>query len=86
MTHADKIAVLLAILNSARKNVDNLIAESFLGDRIVRGLVTASGEIQDAINGIADYQTEYDGYVNSGQAARDFQEGELLRQAEARND
>lgn len=86
MTHTDKIAVLLAIMDSAKAKIKELGYESVLGSRGADILEDAEISLEQAIDHIGGYQNKYNEYVDSGDCARDFQEGELLRQAEARND
>lgn len=84
MTQTDRIEIAKAKLRSLEAAINDIIMNNCMGDDKTKDL--SDIEFFPILEALDDYEGNWDKYVESGDYARDFQEGELLRQAEARDD
>jgi hypothetical protein len=83
MNQQDRIAITLQLAKKTKHQIGEILAESYLGDSKLNALEEQWYAMDDVIEQLEVALELERRYVESGNAARDFQEGELLRQAES---
>lgn len=79
MTQSDRIAIAIHSVDRLVAQINNIIGHSRLDDKLSTPLLDAVHDMGLIRQALEDYETEYTRYIESGQAARDRDEGEALR-------
>lgn len=86
MEQQDRVAITLAMAKKVKAYLKEIDDNNVMGDKATRMIMACYEDMDITIQEIENYQHELETYVNSSQAAEDFREGELLKQAGFRED
>lgn len=85
MDQQDRVAITLNLSKKTKHYIGEILAESYLGDAKLNALEEQWYAMDDVIEQLEVALELERRYVESGEAAADFREGELLRAAEFRD-